>query len=59
MTQLIDGGNLDLTISLVAAGGGKEWVVLNYQTLSADLAAVDGGAKLGRRADRPAGRRGA
>ena len=31
-TQLVDGGNLDLTILLVSAGGGKEWVVLNYQT---------------------------
>jgi PEP-CTERM motif len=37
VTQLIDGGNLDLTISLVDAGGGAEWVVLNYQTVSADL----------------------
>jgi hypothetical protein len=32
VTQLVDGGNLDLTISVVSAGGGKEWVVLNYQT---------------------------
>jgi hypothetical protein len=35
VTQVIDGGNVDLTISLVAAGGGKEWVVLNYQTVVA------------------------
>jgi hypothetical protein len=32
VTQLVDDGNVDLTISVVAAGGGKEWVVLNYQT---------------------------
>jgi hypothetical protein len=31
-TQLVDGGNLDLTIDVVPAGGGNEWVVLNYQT---------------------------
>jgi hypothetical protein len=31
-TQLVDGGNLNLTISLANGGGGKEWVVLNYQT---------------------------
>ena len=43
VTQVIDGGNLDLTISLIAAGGGKEWVVLNYQTISADLPLSTGG----------------
>lgn len=43
VTQLIDGGNLDLTISVVAAGGGAEWVVLNYQTVSADLPLSTGG----------------
>ena len=43
VTQLIDGGNVDLTVSLVAAGGGKEWVVLNYQTVSADLPLSTGG----------------
>ena len=37
VTQLVDGGNLDLTISVVAAGGGAEWVVLNYQTISPSL----------------------
>jgi hypothetical protein len=42
-TQLVDGGNLDLTISVVAAGGGAEWVVLNYQTVSADLPLSTGG----------------
>ena len=31
-TQLVDGGNLNLTISVANGGGGKEWVVLNYQT---------------------------
>jgi hypothetical protein len=36
-TQLIDGGNLALTISDVAAGGGAEWLVFTYQTVSADL----------------------
>jgi PEP-CTERM motif len=36
-TQLVDGGNLDLTISVVAAGGGAEWAVFNYQTVSATL----------------------
>jgi hypothetical protein len=41
--QLIDGGNVNLTISLVAAGGGKEWVVMNYQTVSADLPLSTGG----------------
>jgi hypothetical protein len=34
-TQLIDGGNVDLTINVVAAGGGAEWLVFNYQTVSA------------------------
>jgi PEP-CTERM motif len=42
-TQLVDGGNLDLTISVVAAGGGAEWVVLNFQTVSADLPLSTGG----------------
>jgi hypothetical protein len=36
-TQLVDGGNVNLTISMVAAGGGAEWVVFNYQTVSANL----------------------
>jgi hypothetical protein len=36
-TQLIDGGNLNLTISVVAAGGGAEWAVFTYQTVNADL----------------------
>lgn len=36
-TQLVDGGNVDLMISVVAAGGGAEWVVFNYQTISANL----------------------
>ena len=36
-TQLIDGGNLALTISVVAAGGGAEWAVFTYQTVNADL----------------------
>jgi hypothetical protein len=36
-TQLVDGGNVDLTINVVAAGGGAEWVLLNYQTVSANL----------------------
>jgi PEP-CTERM motif-containing protein len=36
-TQLVDGGNVDLTISVVAAGGGAEWAVFNYQTVSATL----------------------
>jgi len=37
VTQLLDGGNVDLTINVVSAGGGAEWVVFNYQTVSADL----------------------
>jgi hypothetical protein len=37
VTQLLDGGNVDLTISVVAAGGGAEWAVFTYQTVSADL----------------------
>ncbi len=36
-TQLIDGGNLALTINVVAAGGGAEWAVFTYQTVNADL----------------------
>jgi hypothetical protein len=36
-TQLIDGGNLALTMSLVAAGGGAEWAVFTYQTVSANV----------------------
>jgi hypothetical protein len=40
---LVDGGNLDLTISVVAAGGGAEWLVLNFQTVSADLPLSTGG----------------
>jgi hypothetical protein len=36
-TQPVDGGNLDLTISVVAAGGGAEWAVFNYQTTSPNL----------------------
>ena len=36
-TQLVDGGNLDLTINVVAAGGGAKWAVFNYQTVSATL----------------------
>jgi hypothetical protein len=37
VTQLLDGGNVDLTISVVAAGGGAEWAVFNYQTVSPNL----------------------
>ena len=37
VTQLLDGGNVDLTISVVAAGGGAEWAVFNYQTTSPTL----------------------
>jgi hypothetical protein len=37
VTQLLDGGNVDLTISVVAAGGGAEWAVFTYQTVSAGL----------------------
>jgi hypothetical protein len=37
VTQLVDGGNVDLTINVVAAGGGAEWAVFNYQTVSSDL----------------------
>jgi PEP-CTERM motif len=34
VTQVLAGGALDLTISVVNAGGGAEWVVLDYQTTS-------------------------
>jgi len=34
-TQLIDNGKVDLTINVVPVGGGAEWVVLSYQTVSA------------------------
>jgi PEP-CTERM motif len=34
VTQVLAGGALDLTISVVNAGGGAEWVVFNYQTTS-------------------------
>jgi hypothetical protein len=37
VTQLVDGDNLDLTISVVAAGGGAEWAVFNYLTTSPNL----------------------
>jgi hypothetical protein len=37
VTQLLDGGTVDLTINVVAAGGGAEWAVFTYQTVSADL----------------------
>ncbi len=37
VTQLVDGGNVNLTMNVVAAGGGAEWLVFNYQTISANL----------------------
>lgn len=38
VTQILAGGALDLTINVVNAGGGAQWVVFNYQTTSSTTA---------------------
>jgi hypothetical protein len=41
-TQLVDGGNVDLTINVVGGGGGAEWAVFTYRTVGGAPLSVSG-----------------